>query len=213
MSVWDYKKILILSPHTDDGELGAGGTIARFLDEGKEVYYVAFSTCENSLPESYPKDTLKKECLNSLATLGIPRENIYILGYKVRTYPEHRQAILDDLIMTRNQIKPNLVIVPSSSDTHQDHAVIYWESLRAFKKCSSIWGYELSWNDRSFSTDIFVRLQPQHLEMKLKSLNNYVSQQNHSYMQERNISSLMISRGAQIDLPFAEAFELIRVIY
>ena len=43
-------RVLVLSPHTDDGELGAGGTIARFLDEGKDVYYIAFSGCETSVP-------------------------------------------------------------------------------------------------------------------------------------------------------------------
>ena len=36
-------KILVLAPHTDDGELGCGGTIAQYIDQGKEVYYVAFS--------------------------------------------------------------------------------------------------------------------------------------------------------------------------
>lgn len=52
--------VLVLSPHTDDGELGAGGTIARFLDEGRNVNYIAFSGCETSVPEGMPKDTLEK---------------------------------------------------------------------------------------------------------------------------------------------------------
>src|SRR5699024_12177975 len=34
--------ILVLAPHTDDGELGCGGSIARFIREGHEVHYVAF---------------------------------------------------------------------------------------------------------------------------------------------------------------------------
>ena len=42
----NYKKILVLAPHTDDGELGAGGTIAKFIESGSEVYYAAFSTAE-----------------------------------------------------------------------------------------------------------------------------------------------------------------------
>ena len=36
--------ILALSPHTDDAELGAGGTLARFAEEGHTVTVVAFST-------------------------------------------------------------------------------------------------------------------------------------------------------------------------
>ncbi|MEO8151003.1 MAG: PIG-L family deacetylase, partial [Bacteroidia bacterium] len=37
------KKVLVLAPHTDDGELGCGGSINRKIEEGSEVYYVAFS--------------------------------------------------------------------------------------------------------------------------------------------------------------------------
>ena len=42
--------ILVLAPHTDDGELGCGGTISKFVKEGKNIYYVAFSTAEESVP-------------------------------------------------------------------------------------------------------------------------------------------------------------------
>ena len=37
------KRMLIISPHTDDGELGCGGTIARFIHDGYDVKYVALS--------------------------------------------------------------------------------------------------------------------------------------------------------------------------
>ena len=43
-----FERILVISPHTDDGELGCGGSIAKFVDEGKEVFYAALSTCEKS---------------------------------------------------------------------------------------------------------------------------------------------------------------------
>jgi LmbE family N-acetylglucosaminyl deacetylase len=50
-----------LAPHTDDGELGAGGFISKLVDEGAEVFYMAFSTAEESVPEGFPKDILKTE--------------------------------------------------------------------------------------------------------------------------------------------------------
>lgn len=43
--------ILVLAPHTDDGELGMGGTISKLIADGKEVTYVAFSTAEESVPD------------------------------------------------------------------------------------------------------------------------------------------------------------------
>ena len=55
------KKILVISPHTDDGELGCGGSIAKFIEEGNEVEYVALSCCEKSIPPSYPSDILSRE--------------------------------------------------------------------------------------------------------------------------------------------------------
>ena len=55
------EKILILAPHTDDGELGCGGSIARFIEEGKDVYYVAFSTAEESVEHGLPKNILEIE--------------------------------------------------------------------------------------------------------------------------------------------------------
>ncbi len=209
----NINKVLVLSPHTDDAELGAGGTIARFLDEGKEIYYIAFSICETSVPEGLPKDTLKRECLNSMKSFGIPNDKITLLDYKVRTFPEHRQEILEDLIKFKTRYKPDLVLVPSSQDMHQDHGIIYWEAIRAFKKEASIWGYEHPWNNLTFTTDIFVRLTQEHLEKKLKALKEYKSQTKRGYMDERNLLSLIYTRGAQLDLPYAEAFELARLLY
>jgi LmbE family N-acetylglucosaminyl deacetylase len=207
------KKILVLSPHTDDAEIGAGGTIARFLEEGKEIYYAVFSMCESSVPKGLPRDTLKKECLSSLKVIGILPERMHLMNYLVRTFPEHRQQILDNMIEIKNHTAPDLVLVPSSHDMHQDHGVIYWEALRAFKKDSSIWGYEHPWNNLTFTTDIFVRLKAKHLETKIKALKEYKSQSNRGYMEEKNLRSLIITHGSQLDLPFAEAFELIRLIY
>ena len=204
--------ILVLSPHTDDGELGAGGTISKFLDEGKDVYYIAFSGCEASVPQGLPKNTLRKECKRSTKILGLKPDKVIIMDYEVRTLPEHRQEILEKLIKLKGEFQPEIVLVPSSHDMHQDHGVIYWEALRAFKKEASIWGYEHPWNNLSFSTDIFVVLNLKNMERKLKALKEYKTQKSKSYMDEKNIMALGCTRGSQLDQPYAEAFELIRLI-
>ena len=49
-----YNNILVLAPHTDDGELGLGGTISKLIELGKKVTYVAFSTAQQSVPEGFP---------------------------------------------------------------------------------------------------------------------------------------------------------------
>ncbi len=56
-----FKNILILSPHTDDGEFGCGASIAKFIDEGSNVFYAAFTLAEESVPDPFPKDILEFE--------------------------------------------------------------------------------------------------------------------------------------------------------
>lgn len=55
MMINSCNNILILAPHTDDGELGLGGTIRYLVELGKKVTYVAFSTAEQSVPEGFRK--------------------------------------------------------------------------------------------------------------------------------------------------------------
>ena len=205
-------RILVLSPHTDDGEIAAGGSIARFIEEEKEVYYVAFSSCEMSVPNNFPRDILKTECEEATKVLGVKSENLILLDYEVRTFPLHRQEILEDIIKLNNRIKPDLVLVPSSNDIHQDHQTIHKETLRAFKKNSSIWGYEHPWNNLTFTTDIFVKLEERHIKKKIEALKAYKSQDFRTYFEERYIRALAYTRGTQVNFTYAECFELLRLL-
>jgi len=205
------EKVLILSPHTDDGELGCGGSIARFVEEGLEVYYVALSACEKSVPDEYPQDILKKEVKRATKVLGIDNSNLLLFDFEVREFPLLRQKILDTLIEIREEIHPDTVFTPSSFDTHQDHRVTREETLRAFKKCT-IFGYEQPWNNITFDTTAFIRLEERHIAKKVEALNCYESQKDRIYLNEEFIRSLARTRGVQINSRYAEAFEVIRWI-
>ena len=113
------KKILVISPHTDDGELGCGGSIAKFVNEGYEVEYAALSCCEKSVPPEYPRDILSREVKEATKILGISQPILF--SFEVREFPKLRQEILDALIRLRNKIQPDIVFTPSRFDTHQDH--------------------------------------------------------------------------------------------
>lgn len=208
----DFSRILVLSPHTDDGHLGAGGIISRFIEEGKEVFYVVFSASEKSVPRAYPKNILEKECKKANEILRVPGKNLIMMHYEVRKFPLHRQEILEDVLKVNKEISPDLVLTPSPVDLHQDHRVINMETLRAFKKTSSIWGYEHPWNNLSFTTDVFVVLQERHIQRKINALKQYNSQTSRDYMNEQYIRSLAFTRGMQIGFPLAETFELMRLI-
>ncbi|MCD6239842.1 MAG: PIG-L family deacetylase [Thermotogae bacterium] len=206
-------RILILSPHTDDAELGCGGSIAKFVQEGHEILWIVFSTAEESLPESLPKDTLKKEFLSVIKGLGFKEETYKVFNFKVRNLHEHRQEILDELINIRERFKPQMVIGPSLNDVHQDHQVVANEMVRAFKTISSIICYELPWNHVTFNTQLFVKLRKEHVAKKWEMLKNYKSQlmiRKKPYFSEEFIYGLAKTRGIQCNSEYAEAFEVIR---
>lgn len=207
-----FERILILSPHTDDGEVSAGGTISRLVEEGRQIYYIAFSSCEKSVAEGYPRNILKEECLRATKELGIPGENVFLLDYEVRIFPELRQEILESMIAYSKEIKPDLVLCPSSYDTHQDHHVIFTECVRAFKRTSSIWGMEHPWNNIRFRADILVELTQEQIEKKILALRNYGSQSFRDYFKEGFIWGCAYDRGMKTNVKCAEAFECIRMI-
>ncbi len=207
--MYEVSKILVLAPHTDDGEFGCGGSIARFISEGKEVYYAAFSTAEESVPAPWPKDILKTEVKEATKRLGIPHDNVIIFNFKVRELSYHRQKILEELVKMKNNICPDLVFLPSSNDLHQDHSTVSTEGVRAFKN-TTILGYEIPWNNIQFRAESFIILSEEHINTKIHALDAYNSQKGRSYANEEYIRSLARSRGVQIGSKYAEAFEVIR---
>ena len=184
----NFKNVYVLAPHTDDGELGAGGTISKLIEQGANVYYFAFSTAEESVPEGFDKDVLKTEVINATHKLGIKRENVIIYNYQVRKLNYARQEILEDLIEQRKKIKPDLVLIPSLNDIHQDHATIAQEGLRAFK-FSTIYCYEMPWNNIDFTTSSFFILNKDQVAKKAEALKEYKSQAHRAYANEDFIKS------------------------
>jgi len=205
------KKILILAPHTDDGELGCGGTIAKAIEANSEVYYVALSTAEPSVPKGFPKNRLEIEVKKATKKLGIKKDHLIIYNYEVRKLNYVRQEILEKLVELERKIKPDIVFLPSSKDTHQDHLTATQEGIRAFKH-SSILGYELIWNNLSFNTDCFVKISKGQLNKKIRALSTYKTQTGKNYMDPKFIESLATVRGVQIGSKYAESFEVIRWI-
>ena len=204
-----FRTVYVLAPHTDDGELGAGATISKLIEEGANVYYFAFSTAETSVPDGFPKDILKTEVINATKKLGIKKENVIIYNYEVRKLNYARQEILEDLMKYKRKLKPDLVLMPSLNDIHQDHSTIAQEGLRAFKNCT-ILGYELIWNNLTFDTTSFIKLDKKHIQAKCDALKEYKSQGMRDYMSEEFIYSLSRTRGVQIGTKYAESFEVIR---
>lgn len=205
------KRILVLAPHTDDGEFGCGGTIAKLIEDGHDVYYAAFSACQQSVLPQFPSDILITEVKAATKVLGIKPENLILFDYDVRTFGYHRQEILDDLIKIRSELKPEVIFMPEKNDVHQDHKTIAEEGLRAFK-FASVLSYELPWNNITFTTSSFVHLDEEHIQVKIDALQEYQSQAHRPYSDEDFLRSLARIRGVQIGTKYAEAFDIVRWI-
>lgn len=203
-----FSRILILAPHTDDGELGCGGTIAKFVEEKAEVWYAAFSVVKVTQGE-FPEDALAIELGRAMKVLGVPEANVRTYEYQVRQFSYKRQEILEDLVKLRKDISPDIVLMPSLMDLHQDHKTMAEEGRRAFKK-DTILGYEQPWNNITFNTEAFVPLEESHVQKKLDALACYETQQYRRYLNPEFIRGLARTRGTQIEKDYAEAFEVVR---
>jgi len=203
---------LAVGAHTDDVELSCGATLARLKRQGAQVCVAAFSRAEASLPDGVPVDELEREFRAAMAVLGA--DELYVGGVPVRLFHEHRQHVLDELIVLRKRFQPDLVLTMNSADTHQDHAVVHQESMRAFRGVTML-GYELPWNQRTSANDIFIEVSEADLENKLAMVAEYNTQAQlqRPYARPEAVRAAAVFRGTQGRLPLAEMFECISVVW
>jgi LmbE family N-acetylglucosaminyl deacetylase len=208
-----FNKILFLGPHTDD-ELACSGTLCKFMEEGSEIFVAVFSFCEESIPSEFPKDILYTEFNEAMNVLKINPGHIFRYHFKVRYFPSNRQEILEQLIILKNIIQPDLVLLPTPTDIHQDHNTISQEGVRAFHKTSSsIFGYHHFQNTTGFYNNGFIEIKQKHLDIKIKSLNCYKSQyeKNKNFINRNVIETMARMNGFQADMEMAETFEIIKL--
>lgn len=210
--ILDDRPILILAPHTDDGELGCGATISRLRRLGHQIYYTAFCSCDESLPPEFEPGTLKRELLAATRVLGIPHENVDVLNFQVRKLSYRRQEVLDKLVQINRDLNPQMIFCPTEEDLHQDHAVVASEALRAFKT-KTVLGYEMPWNNIRFHANYVISVTEQDIETKIRALKEYTSQHSRPYLSERYLRAHAHSRGVSVGVEFAEAFTLYRAVY
>jgi LmbE family N-acetylglucosaminyl deacetylase len=199
--MWQPKLVLGISAHADDLELGAGGTINKWRSAGAVVRHVILSTHGQKVlrePEIYAANEV----------LGIPKESVLIYDFPNRKFDEHRQAILQvlwDVLI----FKPDVVLIPSSFDTHQDHEVVHKESLRAFRN-RTLLGYEDPWNMYESGLRLSVALGEKHIGAKVRAVAEYKTQADRVFVDQKFLIALAMTRGMTVRKQYAENFEVIR---
>jgi len=196
------RKAIVYAAHADDGEIGCGGTIARLKEEGWYINYYAFTL---------PPYGFREEFENAVRVFGVNNGHCFNVS-DPRYLDKERQIVLDYMVVAAKD-NYDLVFVPNSHDTHQDHEVVRNEAFRAFKE-TTILGYELPWNNQTFDTDCFYVLKKSQLDKKIQAMKQYKSQAHRSYFKNAKqfVYGLAQTRGLQINAPYAEAFEVIREV-
>ena len=131
--------------------------------------------------------------------------------FDVRTFPERRQDILELLVELWEQLRPDVVFQPSHHDVHQDHQSIAQEGLRAFKR-TTVFGYEIPWNNFDFAYGAYIALERRHLEKKVEALAKYASQQHRRYANPEYIWNLARVHGINVNREYAECFQVYRIV-
>ena len=196
-------KILAISPHSDDVELGCGGSISRLMSEGHTVKLWVMSFGNPISGSSLPEQE------EAVRVLGIPY--FWCDNYDCRRFDDRRQDILQKMVYENQKESPDLVFVPNKANIHQDHEVVVNEAVRAFRQ-SCVLGYEMPWGDaRPLHMPFFIRLGAGDMIKKCESVACYKSQKERSYTSEEFLYSLATVRGAQTGHGgLAEAFEVLR---
>lgn len=202
-------RVLFISTHPDDVELGAGATLAKCVRLGATVYYVALTAIEDNV-------LIIDEMKESVDILGIPKGNCEYFNYTNTGFDKERQEILHELERIRDKLNPNIVFTPSTHDLHQDHYTTAIETLRAFKWSTEILlGYNLSWNIivEPFNPKLYVEVSEEDALKRLKALSCYKSQENRYYMKEQANDALLRYYGLKAGFEFAEAFEIYKMVW
>jgi len=205
-------RILLISPHADDAELGAGASISRFIEEGYEVTVYLLITKEK-FPVNFPIKDRIAEFQASMKVLGV--QDYRMENYPVRELYKYRQEVLEKLIALREELNPDMVFLPSLSDIHQDHQVAAMEGYRAFNRRARILSYELAWNTTRFAPNYYIRVDEEDVKKKIEALSKYESQKllNRKYLNPEFLRAQLIFRGVQCNSEYAEAFEVLHWQY
>ena len=177
--------IIVFSAHSDDFVIGAGGTIANYVQEGKKVLVFVFSYGEKSHPWMEKKHTKKMRAEEAFAAskiVGCTTQFFDLEEFKF--YEEYQRLEVDQkLLKIITETKPTKIFTHSKEDPHPDHHAVNkiteeLYDLLPIKQRPEIYIYSV-WNPVSFKTQfpsLYVNISTT-FGKKLKALKAFRSQQ------------------------------------
>ncbi len=213
-------KILAIGAHPDDIELGLGGSLARYVEKGKEVYALILSKGEKGVRDEKvegklvkEKDELKgkmreDETRKALNLLGVKNENIKILGLPdggIKPCDDAIEKVYEHIM----KVNPDVIYTHFFEDDHLDHISTSLITLHAGRRIKNILFYESPSIRTSFSPNYFVDISD-YIDKKVKALKMHKTQEGKPYMDEEVIKAKARFRGFQARVKYAEGFVVYR---
>jgi len=219
-------KVLVIAPHPDDEVLGCGGTIAKHISRGDEVYLCIVT---KAYPPEWPEGEIKKrkaEVLRVNKILGIRKTNFLDFPTaKLDTIPQ--KELIDSITRVVDEMKPEVIYIPHKGDVNQDHRLIFEATMVAARSkpgsiVKKVLAYETlsetEWAapfiENAFCPNLYVDISGT-LEIKLKAMSEYKLELK-DFPHPRSleaISALARIRGTSIGVTAAEAFVVVREIW
>ena len=202
------KRVLFLGAHPDDIELGCGGLLHHIVTKtDANVLCVTLSDNQKN-PDLH---NVVDEHYRSMATLGIPKEKIVLGPFTTRVFPDARQDILEYFLKLRRDFKPDLIFVHSKEDIHQDHNVMTEEALRAYRGITVL-GFDVVRSSYGFFPHFIVEVTEEDVNKKIEALSQYETYRDRYYFNAELTRSIMVRHGALAECPFAEGFDILRIV-
>jgi LmbE family N-acetylglucosaminyl deacetylase len=196
-------KALCLGAHSDDIEIGCGGSILRLREQYPccSFHWVVFSAIGARETEAKRGATL---------FAGSAAQNPPLLkGFRDGFMPFLGAEVKDVFEELKNAISPDLIFTHNRNDAHQDHRMVAELTWNTFRD-HLILEYEIPKYDGDMGQpSVFVPLEPGVYEKKVQNIMDaFPSQQSRPWFRPDTFLSLMRLRGMECNSPsgYAEAF-------
>lgn len=216
-------KVLIISAHPDDETIGAGGTIARHIANGDQVYWCVVT--EGYTP-TWPQEILdaaRQQVFDVKELYGITE--VFFLGFptvRLNTVPYMELSSAIQKVV--DKVQPEVVYTTPGTDLNQDHRIVFDCTLVATRPVPGcavrrVLAYEIATTTRyggssgrgGFIPSVYSDISG-YMETKLSAMNLYETEIR-SYPHPRSPEGIKIlcrERGLAVGVEAAECFYLVR---
>lgn len=215
------KKVLVIAVHPDDETLGCGGTLLRHKGKGDEINWLIITSANSDEKIAKQQETIdlvaKRYNFKNVAWLKLSTT-------KTDTYP--LSEIIEKISAVVKQIQPDVIYLPSPTDTHHDHGVIFkaaWNCTKTFRYpfISEVYAMcvpsETDFTDNAttlpFIPNKYVDISA-YLEEKLEILALYKTELQQSPFPRsiENVKAYATINGCKCACASAEAFMALKII-